>query len=59
MENKEGISIDFNEPNETSARKSEMFEGEVDSLKDLVATWLKYQPQSKGNSVKFKPNKDK
>jgi hypothetical protein len=57
--NNSGFLIDFNEPNESSARKGgELFPGEIDNLLSLVDTWTKYQPQSRGNSVKFE-KKDK
>ena len=57
--NNSGFQIDFNEPNESSARRGgELFPGEIDNLLSLVDTWTKYQPQSRGNSVKFE-KKDK
>jgi hypothetical protein len=59
-----GHQIDINEPNESKAAREiaangEAFPGEIDVLKSLVDVWTKYQPQSKGNSVKFEPKKDK
>ena len=57
--NNSGFQIDFNDINESSARRGgELFPGEIDNLLSLVDTWTKYQPQSRGNSVKFE-KKDK
>ena len=58
MEDNKGIVIDFNEPNESRVRREgEAFPGEIDTLNSLVMTWLKYQPKSKGKSVKLESKK--
>ena len=57
-DNNKGTVININEPNESSVRRGgEAFPGEIDTLKSLVDTWLKYQPESKGKSVKFESKK--
>lgn len=53
MADNKGTLININEPNESRARREgELFPGEIDNLKDLVATWLKWQPSTKKETGK-------